>query len=116
MSDPNRAPVTQEDRDAAVELSREVEFGSAVERWSMATEQADDHAFVQAFARHRLSALNGERDAIVGWLRANPGVLIGLPSPDDGPFTQQDKTIAAIRQLDADAISRGDHLRGRGSD
>lgn len=52
-----------------------------------------------------------ERAAIVAWLRSNPRLLIDLPSPDDGPFTQQDKTIAFVRQNDADAIQSGEHFR-----
>ena len=54
----------------------------------------------------------GERRAdadAVGWLRTNPGVLVSLPDPGKGPFSQQDATVAEIRNLDAAAIERGDH-------
>ena len=64
--------VTQPDRDAAEALHRELnpdatwdndERELRIERERIAIGEADDHPFVQAFARHRLAALREREGA-----------------------------------------------------
>jgi hypothetical protein len=102
MSDPNRAPVTQDDRDAAGNLWKHSGTPSASD---VRDGKADGHYLVQALALHRLAALNGERDAIVRWLRKEMKRTLRYSPAARGAFN-----------IAADAIESGDHLRGRGSD
>lgn len=57
-----------------------------------------------------IARLEGRREGIeAAATLADNGIMLDLPSPKDGPFTQQDKTImqysAAIRAIDLTTIA-----------